>query len=743
MMPEVEALLFEGEFLPPEVAERRERERLESIHRELAGKRDEWVRARSASGVERRWRLSQDMYDGKDSSEDDGTSLESALKNGQSVRDSKQPNRSRVVVNIVRPKVDSATARMCEILLPVDDKNWGIRPTPNPELSEAARTDGELFDPSTGESVGNLKEIARRLMEISKKKAEAMEREIDDALTECGYNGEQRKIIADSVRCGTGVLRGPFPAARVRKSYERMEDPVSGQIAFSKVEVTVIKPGSDWVDFWDVFPDPSCGDDHQRGSGVFQRKMATRKEIRALVDVPGYDPEAIRRVLSEPPRKITVADGKLVRENCPKDLYEMWLYSGEIEPEQMRALSAMGGNVLNVSRGVLVMVGDVVIGSMELWTDDLPYDFVVWRKSEDSPFGYGLGDDLSSQQRVVNAAWRMVMDNGGVSGGPQIVAMRSVITPVNGRWEITPRKLWYAKDDLDDARKAFAVFDIPNRTPELMQIAQTAMALADQESNLPLIMQGDAGAAPDSVGGMTMVMNQANSVLRHRVKLFDDCVTRPHLRRYYDWFMANSEKPEIKGDFEVDARGSSALIERDIQNQAMLNVANLATNPIYGPLLQQKAAPSLRAILKSFRLDPDDHCPTDEEIEAEAQKVADQEQPADPQVLKAQAQVQIKEMDLQDKQAQREFETQAQQGELAYKHQALEYNRGREQSEYQIAMTQEQNARDLELAKLAQKQEIEVAGLRQEAALTHLKIDTDRQIFNAEAAIKARQGSGI
>jgi hypothetical protein len=77
---------------------------------------------------------------------------------------------------------------------------------------------------------------------------------------------------------------------------------------------------------------------------------------------------------------------------------------------------------------------------------------------------------------------------------------------------------------------------------------------------------------------MVMLFNNATAVLRQRVKLYDDCVTRQHIARYYDWHMANNPDPAIKGDFEVDARGSTALIERDIQNQALLNLARNAAN---------------------------------------------------------------------------------------------------------------------------------------------------------------------
>ena len=37
---------------------------------------------------------------------------------------------------------------------------------------------------------------------------------------------------------------------------------------------------------------------------------------------------------------------------------------------------------------------------------------------------------------------------------------------------------------------------------------------------------------------MTMLMNNASVVLRRIARTFDDNITTPHIRRYYDWLMS-------------------------------------------------------------------------------------------------------------------------------------------------------------------------------------------------------------
>ncbi|MBM6712145.1 hypothetical protein H9X90_15635, partial [Faecalicatena contorta] len=163
-----------------------------------------------------------------------------------------------------------------------------------------------------------------------------------------------------------------------------------------------------------------------------------------------------------------------------------------------------------------------------------------------------------------------------------------------------PQKVWLASDELDDVRQAMHSFEFANHSPALLGIATAAMQFADQETSMPQMMGGEKGTAPETVGGMIMLSNNANTVLRLRVKLYDDSMTRPHIRRHFDWQMANSPKMEIKGDMEIDARGSTALIEKDIQNQATINLANVTNNPRYQAFLDPKE--ELKVILKAFKV---------------------------------------------------------------------------------------------------------------------------------------------
>jgi hypothetical protein len=74
-------------------------------------------------------------------------------------------------------------------------------------------------------------------------------------------------------------------------------------------------------------------------SDLFLRRNVNRKELRALVGLPGYDADAIREVLRSSPTRVRVAEGRVLRDVVRDDTYEMWTYHGEIEPDEMELLS--------------------------------------------------------------------------------------------------------------------------------------------------------------------------------------------------------------------------------------------------------------------------------------------------------------------------------------------------------------------------------------------------------------------
>ena len=727
-----------GAFQQPDDRGAQVEELIKRVHGDMVAMRDRWVAHRSMSGVESRWRKAKILYDGSQA-EMESAFVES-LRNGPARRVPSQ-QRSKLVVNIVRPKVDQAVARMCEILLPTDGKNWGLKPTPIPDaVSQMVGDYRPTVIPGTQTPTGLTgHQEASAYMTAAREAGEGMERAIDDKLTEGSFNAESRKVIENGCRLGTGILFGPTPSVQYASKWTHVDG------HFQKMRSKKIVPRSFSEDPWDVWFDPACGNKHQRGQGVWKLKRATRKEIRALAGQPGFSDDMVRKTLQTAPSRVTVAEGRVTRTFTTEETYELWTYHGAVEPDQMTLVS-LGNNgdpLEDVEFGVIVMCQDLIIGAMPSWVEDqtLPVDVWCWRESDDSPYGHGVPGDMEHQQAAVIAAWRQVMDNSKVSSGGQVVVGKG-ITPANGSMEITPNKVWHADGDIVDVNKAFALFQMSAHLQDLMSIATTAMTLADQETSMPQMLGGEKGGqAPETLGGMVMLFSNASAVLRYRCKRYDDNITSPHITRYFDWEMQYGEDDSIKGDMEIVAIGASALLERDIQNQGALNMVSVTSNERYAHLVDPKK--ELKIILKAMKQKPEDLMFTDEEITQNEQKQQEAGPPQDPQVVRAQSLMQAKQMDIEDREKQRQFDGQRMAEDAALKRETLNYNQQREQEESNLANTQMSIERDTTLLKLNQEATLTREATAARDRLETLKISNSRQIFQAELDVKQRQGSGI
>ena len=269
-------------------------------------------------------------------------------------------------------------------------------------------------------------------------------------------------------------------------------------------------------------------------------------------------------------------------------------------------------------------------------TGDMPYDFFQWTPSTDSPWGIGIPTMLTWLQEIINAAWRAMMDNAGDSSGANIIIGNSV-EPVDNVWEITGKKIWRLLDnsDGDDVRKAFAQFQIQNNQPQLQQIIELALRFVDMETSMPQLFQGEHQEMPETLGATNIAVDSSNVALRSRVKQFDDQVTVPHITRYYHWNMQYNNKSEIKGDFNVDARGASVLYEKDQHAKTLIQLLAMKNDPDFQREVDW--GKTVRQVLSSLKLDV---AKSDVDIEKDKQNTQAQQPPPDPRVQAAQIKTQ-------------------------------------------------------------------------------------------------------
>lgn len=583
----------------------------------LIAKRREATSGRASSGIEEEWTEDEEHYQGIDdanrafqTANQLYRSQKSQLLTGQGVQQN-TTGRSVVFLNITRPYTDAASARVADMLLPTDDRAWEIKPTPLPQMSA-----GKLTDLARSMGLSDSAQLQAMMADQQAQAKEAavrMQDAIEDPLVESNWHGEVRQVIEDSARIGSGVLKGPFPMLRIVRMASK--DPITGQTSMVKVEE--IQPASKRIDPWNLFPDPACGENIHHGSYIWERECISKRQIKELLADDSYDPAALRAALKEGPSRLREGTEAVFRPG--DDEYEMWIFYGYCAREQLAALGVdLDDEEEDRLPTMAVMINDRLVKCVMSPQEngDFPYDVLAWQRRPGMPWGMGISRQIRTTQRMLNAATRAMMDNGGLSAAPQIV-IGNGITPADGRWTISPGKVWRgeANASVQDVRGAFSAFVVPSVQNELMNIITFAQKMAEDTTGMPAMLQGIKGDAPNTLGGMQMQNNNATSVLRRLAKRFDDYMTKPHIQRYFDWMMLYSEDEGIKGDFQVDVRASSALVERDAQQQFLMSLLQVAANPVY----RLDPAKLAAELCKGQRLDPNNFQVDEQTLQAQQQ----------------------------------------------------------------------------------------------------------------------------
>lgn len=630
----------------------------------------------------------------------------------QEEADFKKNKGSRVYLNLTRPKTNALMARLWDLLFPTDDRNWGIGPTPVPELTEQAEEALKLADDAkeTLEARrGKLQEIeqaannaqddqarveleqqaqqlaadmegAEEVASEAQKaaddlhaalgeatsRAELMEKEMEDQLKGCGYQAECRDMIADACKIGIGILKGPVLGDKTKQKWEAHTVTDSDGNERVMHVLSNVKddaaPSAHRVDPWAFFPDPDAAR-VEDCEGFLERHLMNRTKFRKFARHPDVNKDAARAILKEgagagqmPSYLVDLSNITGQKSESPSDLFTIWEYTGPVEPEDLADLArAMDDDetldlldedgdidpLVEMHAKIWFCQGKVLKFALHQLDSGEPiYSVFNPEEDEHSLFGFGLPYLMRDNQSILNASNRMMMDNAGLSVSPQVVVNKKMVRPENGDWTMEPRKVWIREDvDTDPRLKPFEVFNIQSNQAELAAIMDMARQGMDETASLPQIAQGEQGAGVTKTAqGMALLMNSANVVFRRIVKNFDDNVTVPMIRRFYHWNMQFSSKDAIKGDYEVDARGSSVLLVREMMAQNLIMIAQMfGDHPVYGEWL--KHSNLLKQIFRAHMIPADEIAKSSREYEADAEKKA---QRPDPQAQAMQAELQLK-----------------------------------------------------------------------------------------------------
>jgi hypothetical protein len=477
-------------------------------------------------------------------------------------------------------------------------------PKPNPNkliFSELSKNLQEKFEPvqeTLQDGVGVLPESVNFYPAM--RAAKKMEKKIHDQLEESNASKKLRTAAFECALFGTGVMKGPFA---VDKEYPRWDEDGNYDPIFKTI------PQCDEVSIWNFYPDPDASnmDDVEY---VVERHKMSRSQLRALKNRPFFRDNAIDMALQygenyerEWWEQVMLDDDQQTK----AERFEVLEFWGFVDTEILEDYSVDIPKELKdedqVSVNIWVCNGQVIRLVMNPFTPQIiPYYAVPYEVNPYSFFGVGVAENMDDTQTLMNGFMRMSVDNAALSGNLLIEVDETSLVPGQDM-SIYPGKVFRRQGGAPG--QAIFGTKFPNVSNENMQMFDKARQLADESTGFPSFAHGQTGVSGvgRTASGISMLMSAANGSIRTVIKNVDDYLLGPIGRAFYAFNMQFDFDPEIKGDLEVKAQGTSSLMANEVRSQRLMQFLGVVQNPALAPFAKMDYI--IREIAVSMDLDPD------------------------------------------------------------------------------------------------------------------------------------------
>ena len=539
--------------------------------------------------------------------------------------------RSQVYVGLTRTKVLAAYSRMTDLLFQPGQKFFAIEPTPitkqplvEKDLTERAALEimqaAEVIDPGLVDDLiaARFSELKEELEEETKKRVDNMEEAILDQAIENNLEGKMKDAIMEQVIFGTGAMKAG--TLRIDKDHKWIKTDEGFNLIYEESP----SPEMEAVSIFDLYPDPyATSIDDMRN--IFRRHIISRQDFVDLKDYPGFNSDLIDLCIEEYP------DGNHYEEQHEKDRREIAnINDYETKTRKFELVEFWGS--LNgydlIEAGVDLDDDDP---SMEyqanIWfTEDkvikaqlnplpggvIPYFIFPYEKNPHAFWGTGVPRMMRDSQNTMNAATRIYLDNVALSSGPMVEVNTDIMASGEDPTELYPWRV-FLREGGDGNQPMVRFYQPQSNSPALVSVIELFRRFADETTALPSYTHGQTQSSLNRTAtGISILMSNANIVLKSVIKNIDDYLTKPMVRSLYDWNMTWNDNEMVKSDMRIVARGSTALIQKEVQSQRLLQFLSLINNPLDAQMVNREKL--LVDIAKSLDIDPDEVIKSQEEL---------------------------------------------------------------------------------------------------------------------------------
>ena len=550
---------------------------------------------------------------------------------------------SDIYMMLTEVKCRAAESWLRDILLETGTPPWDIHPTPIPELSpehlqeidnnfaqEVVRlveAEGQALTP---DRMAEIKEMIAqdyrfKLLQAADTRARKMKIKITDQFAQGGWGESFNDFITDLVTYPCAFIKGPIVRRQRKLSYIKDEE---GRTTVEADEI--IAPEYERVDPFRIYPEP--GVTNINDGYIFEHHPLSRMDLSDLIGVPGYDEDAIRKVLeigngqSWINEDIELAKDEEERKfhafDRPTEIFDALEFWGKVSGKMLKEWGLKDeAEEIDEAREYdanVWCVGNYVIKAV-LNYDPLgekPYAKTSFIKHPGAFWGKGLPEIIEDLQGVCNAAARALVNNMGISSGPQVEVNLERIPPNEDITQMHPWKIWQVTNDPLGSSSPAVRFNQPNDNANtLLGVYERFAKLADDHSGIPSYLQGDINVkgAGRTASGLSMLMGSAGKGIRQVVMHIDSDIIKPVVHRQFVYNMRYDEDESIKGDVEILPRGAINLAVKETVNVRRIEFLNATANEIdMGIVGKEGRAAILREVAKSLQMPVDEIVPSRE-----------------------------------------------------------------------------------------------------------------------------------
>lgn len=529
---------------------------------------------------------------------------------------------------VIGTKCRDMEAWMKDFLCKPGTEIWDLQATPLPDLPDSIEThindvaeqsiiqvlldraiqsgqqlSVEAIQMEIDKSMPLVKEkVKKSIQRQAKDSISKMKEKIKDQFAEGGFNKAIKEIIYDIATYPAAFIKGPVQKKSIVRKREMNE---AGKWE-TKIEEQVIDT-YERRSPWNIYPMPGAKsiDD----GGIFDLISITPKALSMLIDVPGYDSDAIREVkklyrtgglkewtaIDAERAHLEDRDSELPGESDYIDCLE---YQGSASGKLLKEWGLSEKEIPDEDKEYEVvawLIGTHVIKAM-LNSNATGKKNIFKASYEDDPDsfwgGQALPEILWDIQVAACAIARSIVLNVSFSAGPIIEYDRDRF-PDGVPTSFYPFMKMASTGSVMATGKAINYYMTSYVADRLQGTFEFYRSLADEYSGIPRYMQGERDSASQTASGLSMLISNSTRGLKGILTNIDSGIIAPLVEAQYLTNLEYEDNIELIGDCKAVGKGAASIIAKEqlaIRRKEFLAETN---NPVDNQIIGVKGRKEL------------------------------------------------------------------------------------------------------------------------------------------------------